>query len=157
MGSLKAALFVLSVHILMLADAEKLDCYACEFSYWYIDYKPDSWCADKNLTDSSRTGNIRPCADEEWCFTEVRMVNDAFTSVLRGCSTKDDCNVPMCESQGFGTDIITCRNCCNSNKCNSNTSVTYYKALMATRFTSWLVPAEREEIFNNESNIHLFQ
>lgn len=169
--------FALFAHISMFADAQSLQCYACEFSYLYIDYKPDSWCADKNLTDTSRTGNIRPCAEEEWCFvspffdspieefsialdcvrlqTEVVMTNDAFTSITRGCSTKDDCNVPICSSQGFGTDIVTCRSCCNSNKCNSNTSVHYYSSLVATRLTSWLVPVEGEEDFNNKSNIHL--
>lgn len=66
--------------------------------------------------------------------------------------------MPMCQSQGFGVDIVTCRNCCNFNKCNSNTSLAYYKALVATRFTSMVVPAEGEEEYNKKSNItRIFQ
>jgi hypothetical protein len=89
--------------------------------------------------------------------TEVKITNEAFTSVLRGCSVKDDCNIPMCTSQGFGTDFVTCRKCCETNKCNNDTSVKFYKALVATRFTGWVTPVEGEENYNNISNIHLYQ
>lgn len=81
MYSSKAVVFALFAHIFLLGDAEMLHCYACEFSYWYIDYKPDSWCADKNLTDSGRTGNIRPCAEEEWCFVSALFDTSAEESL----------------------------------------------------------------------------
>uniref|UniRef100_A0AC35UBS9 Toxin_TOLIP domain-containing protein n=1 Tax=Rhabditophanes sp. KR3021 TaxID=114890 RepID=A0AC35UBS9_9BILA len=129
-----------------------LYCYSCQFStsdVYDADTK-DDWCSN-NLQKTDPSQTIKPCAPwEPYCMTSVTTMLNSFASISRSCSDKCD---DFCEGVGYGTDTITCTDCCENDKCNDNSSLSYYLKLMEKQRTSWTKPLPGELVFNKKNNL----
>uniref|UniRef100_A0A0R3S110 Toxin_TOLIP domain-containing protein n=1 Tax=Elaeophora elaphi TaxID=1147741 RepID=A0A0R3S110_9BILA len=82
--------------------------------------------------------------------TTVETSLEAFSAVVRACG--DICREP-CKSDGYGTDMVRCDDCCTEDFCNGNYSVRYYLELMKQQYTSWIKPLVGEKLYNRNNNI----
>ncbi|TKR71950.1 hypothetical protein L596_019478 [Steinernema carpocapsae] len=134
-------------------SASSLSCYACQFSFNDV-YDPenrDGWCANETLLELRIEDTVKPCAPwEKFCVTTTSTSLGSFTSVTRSCA--EHCNA-FCEAIGYGTDQVTCDDCCDSDRCNNNFSVEYYVSLMQKQYTSWTTPLPGELKFNRANGI----
>uniref|UniRef100_A0AC35FV95 Snake toxin/toxin-like domain-containing protein n=1 Tax=Panagrolaimus sp. PS1159 TaxID=55785 RepID=A0AC35FV95_9BILA len=138
--------------LLFLPFCLNLSCYSCTFSFndvYDID-NHNAWCTNRTLLKISKDEVIKPCsAWEPWCITAITTTLNSFTSVTRACSVR--CST-LCESIGYGQDQVTCADCCRTNNCNSNFSVSYYMNVMKRQHTSWTTPLQSERDFNKQHN-----
>uniref|UniRef100_A0A0N5A5B1 Toxin_TOLIP domain-containing protein n=1 Tax=Parastrongyloides trichosuri TaxID=131310 RepID=A0A0N5A5B1_PARTI len=130
-----------------------LFCYACQHSNSDV-YDPDSkddWCSNENLLKLDDSDTIKPCAPwEPFCMTTITTMLDSFSSISRSCAER--C-MDYCESVSYGTDMVTCGDCCSDNKCNSNYTLTYYKQIMEKQYIGWKTPLSGEVQYNRQNNI----
>uniref|UniRef100_A0AAF5PRL3 Snake toxin/toxin-like domain-containing protein n=1 Tax=Wuchereria bancrofti TaxID=6293 RepID=A0AAF5PRL3_WUCBA len=111
----------------------------------------DFFCANESLIKIDRDLTTRICAPwEKLCITTVETSLEAFSAVTRACG--DICREP-CESDGYGTDMVRCDECCTEDFCNGNYSVRYYMELMKQQYTSWIKPLVGEKVYNRNNNI----
>ncbi|EFO14583.1 hypothetical protein LOAG_13933 [Loa loa] len=111
----------------------------------------DYFCANESLITINHELTTRTCASwEKFCVTTVETSLKAFSAVIRTCS--DICREP-CESDGYGTDMVRCDECCTEDFCNGNYSVRHYIQLMKQQYTSWIEPLVGEKHYNRINNI----
>ncbi|KAM3724653.1 Chromosomal replication initiator protein DnaA [Dirofilaria immitis] len=111
----------------------------------------DFFCANESLIKIDHDLTIRTCATwEKYCLTTVETSLKAFSAIVRTCG--DTCR-ELCESDGYGTDMVRCDDCCTEDYCNGNYSVRYYTELMKQQYTSWIEPLMGEKLYNRLNNI----
>ncbi|VDN07787.1 unnamed protein product [Thelazia callipaeda] len=138
--------------IALISIVNSLKCYSCSYSLIEITPETDDYfCANESLININRDMTARTCAAwEKFCTTTVETSLKAFSAVQRSCG--DTCR-DHCESDGYGTDIVRCDDCCNEDLCNGNYSVHYYMKLMKEQYTSWFEPLPGEKRYNRLNNI----
>ncbi|GMS89489.1 hypothetical protein PENTCL1PPCAC_11664 [Pristionchus entomophagus] len=144
---------LLSIATVFSRVAVALRCYSCSFSFneLYDMEHRDAWCANESLVLYDVEETSKSCAPwEAFCVTAVMTINNAFTSVSRGCGER--CS-ELCESEGYGQDQVNCDDCCEDDLCNANFSVQYYITMMESQYTSWTKPLSGEQDWNNKSGL----
>ncbi|CAG9538666.1 unnamed protein product [Cercopithifilaria johnstoni] len=128
-----------------------LKCYTCSYSMLEQTPESDFFCANESLTKINRDLTTRTCASrEKFCITTVETSLKAFSAVTRTCI--DKCR-ESCKSDGYGTNMVRCSNCCADDFCNGNYSVRYYMELMKQQHISWFKPSVGEKLYNRMNNI----
>ncbi|VDK70623.1 unnamed protein product [Litomosoides sigmodontis] len=139
--------------VVLPSDVVALQCYSCSYSVLKLAPENDLFCANESLIKSDRNLTTRICPPQEkLCIvhTTVETLLKAFSAVTRTCG--DSCREP-CESDGYGTDMVRCDDCCTQDFCNSNYSVRYYLELMDQQHTSWFKPLVGEKLYNRMNNV----
>ncbi|VDN57273.1 unnamed protein product [Dracunculus medinensis] len=128
-------------------------CYSCSYSRLEPTRANDDYfCANETLILMDKELTQRPCAAwEKYCVTTIETSLNAFSSIARSCN--EACRV-QCESDGYGTDMVRCDDCCETDNCNGNFSVHYYLEVMQAQYTSWVEPMQNERSFNKAQGFH---
>ncbi|VDK47987.1 unnamed protein product [Anisakis simplex] len=146
---LKNVLFILIFNVF---HSRTLNCYSCSYSMLEPTRENDDFfCANASLVLLEKDLTVKPCASwEKFCITTVETSLKAFSAIVRACA--EVCN-EICESDGYGTDMVRCDDCCTTDMCNGNYSVRYYKELMDGQYTSWLEPLASEKAYNKANGM----
>ncbi|KHN83679.1 hypothetical protein Tcan_04913 [Toxocara canis] len=143
---------VILILLTTVSCCEALNCYSC--SYSMLEPTPendDFFCGNETLVLLEKDLTVKPCAPwEKFCITTVETSLKAFSAVVRTCA--ETCN-QICESDGYGTDMVRCDDCCTTDMCNGNYTVRYYLQLMARQYTSWIEPLPGERAYNKANGM----